>query len=200
MPLHSNELWRLKWKGSNYTANWTGRIKVSERLRVQCWRSPHVSTRIVNYGKLATHTCNCVCFVYRVLCQHTCAAQLSHLHHFLFCKDHNTLKINVALHSLSFSRTYINSRLWQTHTHTLIPTKNQSSASALLGEQVSIPAVRAGLSSEVEAFTVGTDTMWNAITTQSKEMQWQEAVGGRGLLSGTRKKDDEAERKWDPWW
>ncbi len=41
----------LEWKGSNYTSNWTGCIKVSEHL--QSW-SPNVSTRIVNYRKLAT--------------------------------------------------------------------------------------------------------------------------------------------------
>lgn len=50
----------------------------------------------------------------------------------------------------------------------------QKSASVLLREQVTIPAAKAGLSSEVEALTVGTDTKWNAITTHSREIQQQE--------------------------
>lgn len=71
-----------------------------------------------------------------------------------------------------------------TDTHLWYPATQQTSASALLREQVSIPAVGAVLSCEVGEFTVGTAKMWNTITTHGWETEPQE--GGRRGRRGKR--------------
>ena len=58
----------------------------------------------------------------------------------------------------------------------------------MLREQVSAPAVRAGLSSEEETITVGTDIRQNAIIKYTREMQQKERgkEGGKREAEGDR--------------